>query len=202
MAKNRKYSVRRVLSLCLAALTLCLSALVPMTGCARKITYTIEAGSDLPSPYRLVGADGAAYVAGFDETCVNRPGTYDIPMTDAEGKKYILKLTVRDRKAPVVTPRHVYYARGIGEPDAMDFIGTIAEADEYTAYFECDLPDMNQIGDYDITFRVEDASGNKTKELHSILTVIEDTTPPVFEKVPELRRFLRGSACKGQWRRC
>ena len=191
MAKDRKSSsLRRALSGVLAVLSLCLAAVLPMTGCAKKITYTIEAGSDLPSPYRLVGADGAAYVAGFDETCVNRPGTYTIPMTDAEGRKYNLKLTVRDRKAPVVTPKHVYYAKGVSTPDALDFIGSIVEADEYTAYFECDLPDMDQIGDYDIVFRVEDASGNKTKELHSILTVIEDTTPPVFKTVPELSAYV------------
>ena len=176
MAKSCK---TRALCAALAVLFLCLST-VCLGGCAKKITYTLEAGSDLPSPYRLVGADGAAYVAGFDETCVNRPGTYEIPMTDAEGRKYKLKLTVRDRRAPVVTTKHVYYAKGVSTPDALDFIGTIVEADEYTAYFECELPDLNQIGDYDIVFRVEDASGNRTKELHSILTVIEDKTPPVF----------------------
>ena len=190
MAKSRKFSPRRALSGALAALMLTLGVTATATGCAKKITYTIEAGSDLPSPYRLVGADGAAYVAGFDESCVNRPGTYDIPMTDAAGKKYKLKLTVRDRKAPVVTTKHVYYAKGVSTPDALDFIGSIVEADEYTAYFECDLPDMNQIGDYDVTFRVEDASGNKTKELHSILTVIEDYEPPVFKTVPELSAYV------------
>ena len=190
MAKSNKKSLRRALTGGLAALMLCLSVTATATGCAKKITYTIEAGNDLPSPYRLVGADGAAYVAGFDETCVNRPGTYDIPMTDAAGKKYKLKLTVRDRKAPVVTTKHVYYAQGVSTPDALDFIGSIVEADEYTAYFECELPDMNQIGDYDITFRVEDASGNKTKELHSILTVIRDTEAPVFKTVTELSAYV------------
>ena len=187
---SRRSRGGRTLSGALAAVSLCLGLLTPMTGCAKNITYTLEAGSDLPSPYRLVGADGAAYVAGFDESCVNRPGTYEIPMTDAAGKKYNLKLTVRDRKAPVVTTRHVYYARGVGVPNALDFINTISEADEYEAYFECDLPDMNQIGDYDIVFRVEDASGNRTRELHSILTVVEDTTAPVFESVPELSAFV------------
>ena len=182
--------LRRTLAGTLALLSLCLFVVTSVTSCAKTITYTLEAGNDLPSPYRLVGADGAAYVAGFDETCVNRPGTYDIPMTDAEGKKYTLKLTVRDRKAPVVTTRHVYYARGVSEPDALDFIYSITEADEYTAYFECELPDMDRIGDYDIVFRVEDASGNRTKELHSILTVIEDEEAPTFVKVPELSAFV------------
>ena len=60
MAKSRKSPVRRALSLALAALFLCLSVTASVTGCAKKITYVIEAGSDLPSPYRLVGADGAA----------------------------------------------------------------------------------------------------------------------------------------------
>ncbi|MBR6782288.1 MAG: transglutaminase domain-containing protein [Clostridia bacterium] len=190
MAKSRKTTLRRSLSGGLAALMLGLSVLATATGCAKKITYTIEAGSDLPSPYRLVGADGAAYVAGFDETCINRPGAYDIPMTDAAGKKYTLKLTVRDRKAPVVTTKHVYYAKGVSTPNALDFIGSIVEADEYIAYFECDLPDMNQIGDYDVVFRVEDASGNKTAELHSILTVIADYEAPVFKHVPELSAYV------------
>ena len=58
MAKSRKYSVRRVLSLCLAALTLCLSALVPMTGCARKITFqNVDTTTLLCADYSLFAAD-------------------------------------------------------------------------------------------------------------------------------------------------
>ncbi len=50
MAKNRKSStLRRALSGVLAVLSLCLAAVLSMTGCAKKITYTIEAGSDLKS---------------------------------------------------------------------------------------------------------------------------------------------------------
>ncbi|MBQ1245983.1 MAG: hypothetical protein IIX90_05050, partial [Clostridia bacterium] len=174
----------------LLTLSLLLSLSVGLSGCTKRIRYTLEAGSDLPNPYRLVGAEGAAYVAGFDESCVNRPGTYTIPMTDAAGRKYELKLTVRDRRRPVVTTKHVYYARGVSKPVAEDFIGTIVEADTYKAYFTCDLPDMTEIGDYDITFRVKDASGNETRELHSIMTVVEDTTAPVFKKVPALSAYV------------
>ena len=183
-------TIARAVARILATAALFAAVATPLTGCAKTVTYTLEAGNDLPSPYRLVGADGATYVAGFDETCVNRPGTYEIPMTDATGKKYRLKLTVLDRSAPEVTTRHVYYAKGVGKPNALDFINTIREADEYTAYFESELPDMNQIGDYDVVFRVEDASGNRTGELHSILTVVEDTQAPVFAEVPELSAFV------------
>lgn len=185
----RGIKIRSATVLC-AAIMLCCAVAAVFSGCAQPITYTIEAGEELPHPYRLINAEGAAYVAGFDETCVNRPGTYTIPMTDVAGKSYTLRLTVRDRRAPVVTAKHVYYARGVGEPDALDFINTIEEADEYTAYFTCKLPDLSEIGDYDITFRVEDASGNRTRELHSILTVIEDKTPPTFERTPELSAYI------------
>lgn len=188
--KRTKSRARRGVAAILAVVFLCLSVPVGLAGCAKTLTYTIQAGSDLPNPYRLIGAEGAAYVAGFDETCVNRPGTHIIPMTDATGKEYKLKLTVVDTKAPVVTTRHVYYAKGVSEPNALDFINTIREADEYTAYFVCELPDMNEIGDYDITFRVEDASGNKTRELHSLMTVMEDMEPPTFATVPELSAYV------------
>ncbi len=174
----------------LAAVTVTAALLGALSGCARRLTYTLQAGDELPSPYRLVGAEGAAYVAGFDESCVNRPGTYTIPMTDAEGRKYNLKLTVVDYRKPVVTTKHVYYARGVGKPDALDFINTIEEADEYTARFVSDLPDLTEIGDYDVTIRVKDASGNETGELHSLLTVIEDTEAPTFVTVPELSAYV------------
>ncbi len=178
-------------SVAMLALILLICALLPLFGgCAKTIEYTLEAGDDLPHPYRLIAAEGAAYVAGFDETCVNRPGTYKIPMTDASGKRYTLKLTVRDRRRPVVTTKHVYYALGYENPDALDFINTIEEADAYTARFTCDLPDMSEIGDYDITFRVKDASGNETGDLFSILTVIRDTEAPVFAEVPELSAYV------------
>ncbi len=173
-----------------AAILLCCAVASAFSGCSRSITYTIEAGDELPHPYRLINAEGAAYVAGFDETCVNRPGSYSIPMTDAKGNKYTLELTVEDNRAPVVTTKHVYYARNVGKPHARDFINTIEEADDYKAYFVGKVPDLSEIGDYDVTFRVEDKSGNKTGELHSILTVIEDRTPPTFDVTPELSAYI------------
>ncbi len=186
---HRNRSVRGLSVLC-AVLMLC-GVCVPLSGCGDDpITYTLEVGGELPHPYRLLNAEGAAYVAGFDETCVNRPGTHEIPMTDAAGNSYTLLLTVRDRYAPKVTAKHVYYARGVGEPDALHFINTIDEPNEYKAYFTCELPDLSALGDYDITFRVEDAAGNRTAELHSILTVIDDQTAPVFETVPELSAYI------------
>ena len=177
--------MKRLLALICGLLLCCLLA-----SCTEKLTYTIQAGSELPDPEDLCDAEGLTYDSGYDPTCVNRAGTYELALTDGEGKKYLLKLTVKDTKKPIVVSRHVYYAVGTEDPDAMDFINTIKEADDYTAYFTCELPDMTQIGDYDISFRVKDASGNVSDECYSILTVVEDRQSPVFIHVPELSAYV------------
>ena len=187
--KEYALKIKKYLKRCLVAaggLLLCLL----LSGCTEKLTYTIQAGRDLPDPEDLADAEGLAYDAGFDPSCVNHAGNYELTLTDAQGKKYVLKLTVKDTKKPVVVSRHVYYAVGTENPDAADFINTIEEADDYTAYFTCDLPDMTQIGDYDVSFRVKDASGNVSAECFSILTVVEDRQAPVFVHVPELSAYV------------
>lgn len=161
-----------------------------LTGCAEKLTYTLQAGTPLPSPDELSDVEGLTYDAGYDPDCINHAGKYELTLTDANGKKYVLKLTVKDTKKPIVTSCHVYYALGTQNPNAADFINTIEEADDYTAYFTCDLPDMTRIGDYDISFCVKDASGNVSDECYSILTVIEDREAPVFLEVPELSAYV------------
>ncbi len=175
------------LAVALAAVALlCLG----LCSCTEKISYTIEAGKPLPEPIDLIYADGIAYDADVDPTCTSHPGKYTLGMTDGEGKKYELVLTVKDRTKPRVTSRHVYYALGTEQANAADFINTIVEVDTYEAYFTCDLPDMSTLGDYPVTFRVKDASGNVSAECASILTVIRDKEAPVFEKIPELSAYM------------
>ena len=161
-----------------------------LCSCTEKISYTIEAGKKLPEPIDLIYADGITYDPDVDPTCTSRPGKYTLNLTDGAGKKYQLILTVKDRTKPKVVSRHVYYALGTTNPDAADFIGSIEEVDTYEAYFTCDLPDFTEIGDYPVTFRVKDASGNESRECASILTVIRDTQAPVFETIPELSAFI------------
>ncbi len=181
--------IQKLVKWCLVMLA-CVLFCALLSGCAEKLTYTIQAGSDLPDPEDLVDVEGLSYDPGYDPDCVNHAGKYKLNLTDGEGKKYVLKLTVKDTRKPVVVSRHVYYALGTTEPDAADFINTIEEPDDYTAYFTCDLPDMTRIGDYDVTFRVKDASGNVSNECRSILTVIEDREAPVFSYVPELSAYV------------
>lgn len=182
----KKYTwITAILTLA-AGLLLCLG----LCSCTEKITYTLEAGKKLPEPIDLIYADGISYDADVDPSCVNKPGKYTLGLTDAAGNKYQLVLTVKDRTKPQVTSRHVYYALGTEAVNAADFINTIVEVDSYEAYFTSKLPDMTRIGDYPVTFRVKDASGNVSAECASVLTVIRDTQAPVFEKVPELSAFI------------
>ncbi len=160
------------------------------TGCTAKLSYTIEAGGRLPDPFDLLGREGGAYVEGYDPTVTDRPGTHTLAVIDAEGKVYELTLTVRDTTEPVVTTKHVYYARNGRAPQAADFIQTIDEIDAYEAYFEGDPPTTDVLGDYDVVFRVKDASGNVSDACHSLMTVIEDTMAPVFDSVPPLSTHI------------
>lgn len=178
----------------LMAATLLLGAVLTLAGCAKSVSYTVEAGSDLPVPSKVLGVPDAAYVAGVDETCTQRVGTYKIPMTGG-GRDYMLKLTVRDTTPPEVIPKHVYYplAKEGEEPPvpvAEDFILSITEASAYEAFFVGDVPELTAIGDYDVSFRVKDAGKNVSRVYQSVLTVIKDTTAPEFVTIPELSAYV------------
>lgn len=179
--------VRAIVRIALAAAVA--SAAFFAVSCAEKIEETIDAGDELPNPVILTGNANAVYVGDYDANCVNKPGKYKISLSDGE-KDYILHLTVIDDTAPIVTPRHVYYAVGTPEASAEDFIAAINEADEYTAYFVGDVPSLDAIGDYDIQFEVKDKSGNVSKTYKSLLSVIYDTEAPVFLEVPEISSYI------------
>lgn len=164
-----------------------------VTGCTPGIKWKIEAGDDLPDPFELLGEEGGAYVDGYDPTIVNRPGTYELFLQKADGKQRKVVLTVVDTTEPVVTAKHVYYARGGQAPQAADFIDTIEEVDTFEAYFEGDAPTVDTLGDFDVTFRVKDASGNVSDECHSVYTVVEDATPPTFVSLPPISTYLGAS---------
>ena len=180
---------RRICAALLAA-SMTFVAALGLSGCAGQVHYTLEAGESLPNPSSLVNAEGIRYVEGYDTTCVNKPGKYTIDMVDGEGNEYRLRLTVKDRTAPVVKSKHVYYALGTEEANARDFIYEIKEVDSYEAYFVGDVPEMDKLGDYDVSFKVKDASGNESELCESILSVIVDTEPPVFEELPELSAYV------------
>ena len=181
---------RRLFAGLLAAVVCAGGLCAPLTGCGRTVSVTIHVGDLLPDSVRLLGDDATSHIDGIEDDRATRAGVYEVPVQADSGKSYTLRLKVIDRVAPVVMPRHVYSALGQTAPVAEDFIGSIKEYDSYSAAFVDPLPELSALGDYDVTFRVTDASGNSTKPLQSIVTVIRDTEPPVFHSVPEPSAYV------------
>ena len=103
---NRRRSGRSAAALLSAVM---LGTSLPfLSGCKTQITMTVEAGDPLPNAAVLTCVDTSAYVDDVDKNCINHAGTYVLPIKDADGNLYELKLVVRDRTKPVVTPRHLY----------------------------------------------------------------------------------------------
>lgn len=186
MQTLKKHKRRKLTAVLLTAAVCVGSLYTPLTSCgSRTASVTIYVGDLLPDSVRLLGNDAISYIDGISDERATHAGVYEIPMQDDSGKAYTLRLKVIDRTAPVVTPRHVYCALGHTAPAADDFIGSIREYDTYSAEFADSLPDLSSLGDYDVTFRVTDASGNSTDTLQSVVTVIRDTEAPVFRTIPE-----------------
>lgn len=183
--KMRK-SIRKQLCTALLAAAVCVAGLcAPLAGCSNTVSVTAHVGDLVPEKVRLLGDEALSRIEGVVDGRVTHAGTYDIPAQADSGKNYTLRLKVVDNTAPVVVPCHVYCAQGT-LPEAADCIGSIQEHDTYTAAFETALPDMSALGDYPVSFRVTDASGNSTGVLDTVVSVIRDTEPPVFVSVPEL----------------
>lgn len=186
MVIEMKKSVRKQLCTALVAAAVCVAGLcAPLVGCSVPVSVTAHVGDLVPESVRLLGNEALSRIEGVVDGRVTHAGTYDIPAQADSGKSYTLRLKVVDYTAPVVVPRHVYCALGT-LPEAVDCIGSIKEPDTYTAAFEEALPDMSAPGDYPVSFRVTDASGNSTGVLETVVSVIRDTEPPVFVSVPEL----------------
>lgn len=186
MVIEMKKTIRKQLCTALLAAAVCTAGLcTPLVGCSNTVSVTAYVGDPVPENVRLLGNDALSRIEGVVDGRVTHAGTYDIPAQADSGKSYTLRLKVLDHTAPVVIPRHVYCALGT-MPEATDCIGSIKEPDTYTASFETDLPDMSAPGDYPVSFRVTDASGNSTGVLNTVVSVIRDSEPPVFTSVPEL----------------
>lgn len=172
-----------------AVMTLCL-VMTCLQGCRHTLKLTLKAGTKLTEELYVEEINVSPHIQAYGADCLNHAGSYSIPCKAADGTSYTLSLRVVDRRAPVVVPRHVYVAQGSPVPPPEACIGSIEEPDHYTAAYVGDLPVLDRLGDYDVSFCVTDASGNKTKTLHTVISVVRDDQPPVFVTVPELSAFV------------
>ncbi len=146
-----------------------------------KDTLTIEAGSEKPkledyleigfSPYEGDGLD--------DETLgqvINTAGEHTVDATYG-GLNYPVTLNVVDTTPPTgeVKPIQIYAGNEVA---AEDFFTVKDDVTRVTASFK-EKPDFSKIGEQTVSLILTDEGGN-TSEYESLLTVIEDTVPPVI----------------------
>ena len=102
---------------------------------AMSISYTLEAGEDLPSASRLSGRSGAIYDFGDNDEEFNIPGEYKIYIIHGS-KRITVKLTVEDTKAPEAEVLALNVAENGPFPEAIDFFKNIVDASEVEAKFK------------------------------------------------------------------
>jgi len=99
-------------------------------------------------------------------------------------------LLVVDTTPPTATPvpLQVYNDE---TPSPEDFVDEIKDASAVTVSF-AQQPDFTKVGEQPVSVLLTDASGNKTT-LTQTITVIADTTPPEFSKLPAIKIQPGGS---------
>lgn len=122
----------------------------------------LEAGSDLPQANVFLKdqTKQAEYITDITKIGTNKPGTYDIKI-ESNGKKYKVKLEIRDTLAPEAEIKNIdLYEGRVIEP--QEFIKGINDATNVTVDYKT-TPDFNKIGTQDVTLLLEDEAGNKSE---------------------------------------
>ena len=163
------------------ASVLALSIIITVIALFLPTHIRIEAG-DAPDFEKIFKTADYEFDPDFNPDCINHPGTYKF-QAKYRNRTKIIKLTVKDTKAPEVTLKgKIYVSSKDIKPTPEDFIESIIEADAYTGEFITDMNYDFQIGkSYEIEMRFSDPSGNKTQVQKSVLSYIVDTEPPKIE---------------------
>lgn len=152
---------------------------------------TMEAGADFPAIGEFLlpgGADAADASFATDPSSVptGEVGDYEIEIA-CNGSSYKTLLRVRDTTPPVVKTRNVstYKDKKIG---CEAFIASAKDATGLTYRFAAE-PDVSILGDQPVSIIVTDAGGNTVTE-EAVLTVFEDTQPPVIVGAADFTAYL------------
>lgn len=144
-----------------------------------RSTVTMEAGSPMnitPADFLNNSNYDVTFLTDLRTLDTSKPVTHPIELL-VNGKLVTGNIEVVDTTPPKVTARKQQVWRG-QEAEAIIFLDSIEDASEVTASYKT-APDFNSLGDQEITLLVKDSSGNTT-ELPAMMTVAEDTEPPVI----------------------
>lgn len=161
LRKNKKiYRFYIIVCVLITLLILLLANAFKYSEINRKVI--IEAGTDLPlaNVFLKDQTKQADYITDITKMGTNKPGIYDIRI-ESSGKKYRVKLEIRDTLAPEVEIKNIdLYEGRVIEP--QEFIKGINDATNVTVVYKT-TPDFNRIGTQDVTLLLEDEAGNKSE---------------------------------------
>ena len=162
-------------------LVICAMVFAPSPVCA---SVTLEAGSRV-IPLSQFPKEGKEVrlmtdISGID---LNQPGEHTLQFAYKE-KYYDSCLKIVDTTSPVGEPvAHTIYNDETLTPEA--FVTNVRDLTETTVTFGKN-PDFTRVGDQTVTILLTDTSGN-VGTVEAKLTVIADTTFPVFSEMEELK---------------
>lgn len=146
-------------------------------------TVSVEIGSEAVLPEQFI-KEGKAVTLTTDLAGISldQLGEYRVAFLYKK-KTHFSTLKIVDTKAPIGTPvAHTIYNDENLTPE--DFVTDIQDATETKVTFD-QTPDFTKVGEQDVTVRLTDTSGN-IQLVTAKLTVIADTTPPVFAGLEKL----------------
>lgn len=149
----------------------------------------LEAGQVFPdlSEFLLHETEEATFLTNVETIDTTKPGDYEIDIL-ANDITYTTILHVVDTIAPVVEMKNLVAYN----TDDIDCNGFIAMAEDVTSltYEFTKAPNLSQLGEQQIEICITDEGGNFVKK-EALLTVLEDTEPPVILGARDLLTWER-----------
>ena len=154
-----------------------------------KEEVVIEAGSSFDVNSVIYGAEFVEDLKIIKNINVNKLGEQDL-VININGEELIVKVIVKDTKAPVVTKKDVtiWWDQKIGSIDS--FIRNVTDVTEVKKEYLTNI-NYSKIGTQTVKIRVTDTSGNYV-DLDVKLTIKKDTKAPSINNLSKLV-ITRGS---------
>ncbi len=149
-----------------------------------KSTVSIEAGTIIDlEPKDFLNNDkyDVKILSDLNLIDVNTPGVHTIQI-EVDKKVFNSMIEIVDTTPPSVTPINIESWKG-DEVLPVDFIESVSDYSQVRMSF-AQVPDFEIPGNQEVTVIIEDFAGNKT-EIKPMLTIKEDTEPPVFSGVKD-----------------
>lgn len=151
----------------------------------------IEAGSEPITPESLVTFGEYEYsTLDFDTILYDHIGEYDTNIFIGEEEFYPCHISVVDTVAPRLVAHDLYTTTGY-ERSFDDYIDELSDATDVTLSFAV-KPDYYSVGESMVTILATDEAGN-TSSSDVVLSLVEDTEPPVFVDAESFHVFLGSS---------